>query len=209
MLVERLHRDLEATLRAEIKRQEGREPEEQTVAELVADRDWLFANDNYHIDTSHLSSVMRFAVVIDAPEVLRKVVDLTEYGRRLAPPLQYRGEPPFEDLYPASALFFRAILGENVDEAVSYFREIAVREAEEGDFGPAEFLVSLLARTGRWAEAIDTHAQLIPAGARTGGIAPTLLELAHQGRQYDRLMQICRERDEAVSFAAGAIAQRG
>lgn len=207
LLVERLHNDLTHSLRTDIQRQEGSNPAEASIAELCADRDWLFANDNYHIDTSHLSSVMRFAIVVDDPAVLRKAIDLAAYGCHLSPQLQYPGDPPFEDLYPSSRLFFHALLGEQLDQALPHFEAIATREAEENNPGPAEIYVGLLSRLGRWADAIDATARLIPAGTQRSGLAPSLLEMAHFGQQYDRMQRVARERGDIVGFAAALVEQ--
>src|SRR5574338_196292 len=38
---------------------------------------------------------------------------------------EFKREPPFEDTYPASGLFFKAVLGDGVEEALKYFREQA------------------------------------------------------------------------------------
>src|SRR5207247_9408454 len=65
LLVRTLHRELTSNLKAEIARQEGNQPKEQSRSELVAERDWLFLEDAYHIDTSHLHSVVRFARVLE------------------------------------------------------------------------------------------------------------------------------------------------
>ena len=92
-----LHDDLLRNLQSEIAKQEGTPPREATIRELVADRDWLFASDNYHIDTSHLHSVVRFARQVTDVPTLRLAADLTEYGRRLSSQYQYPGEEPFTD----------------------------------------------------------------------------------------------------------------
>ncbi len=81
LLLRRLHADLLANVRADIARQEGSEPTGQSLAELVADRDWLFAENNYHIDTTHLAAVVRFARLLEDPALLALAYDLTEYGR--------------------------------------------------------------------------------------------------------------------------------
>ena len=183
LIVRQLHRDLLSALVADITQQQGKPPAESTIAGLVADRDWLFANDNYHVDTTHLSSVVRFALLAEDPEVLRLAVDLTEYGRRLTAQFQYPGDEPFSDTYPASALFFRAQLGEGVDEALGVFAERAAsRPIDEAGPYPAEVYISLLARLGRYREALDAAARLLPPGTRTTDFAAGLLELAAPGR---------------------------
>lgn len=204
MLVDFLHRDLTTNVRADIARGSGESPEDKSLPELVAEHPEIFENDNYHIDTSHLSAVVRFARLSTDAEVLRKVLDLTAYGRHLSKPYQYAGEEPFADSYPSHALFFAAQLGQDVDEAVGYFKKKAeVLPAEEYGSGPAEVLVTLLARLGRYREAIDTWAELIPPGAPTSGFAPSLLEMARESGEFQLLVELCRKRDDLLGFAAG------
>lgn len=207
LLVRQLHGDLLRSLHDEIAKQQGKPPQEQTIAGLVAERDWLLDNNNYHIDTSHLAAVVRFALVIDDPADLRLAVDLTEYGRRLSPMYQFAGQEPFADTYPTHALFFRALLGENVDEAVDYFRQRAEQSAgTEQGAGPAEIYVGLLARLGRNAAAVDAAASLL-TNVRVSGFAPSLLELSQRAGDFRRLLEVSRERGDLVSFAM-ALAER-
>jgi hypothetical protein len=204
LLVQTLHRELTANLKAEIARQQGSQPKEPTIEGLVAERDWLFLEDAYHIDTSHLHSVVRFARVIQDPDALRLAVDLTEYGRRLGTPYQFQTEEPFAEPYVAHGLFFRAQLGQQVDEALAYFGDKARSlDREEHGTGPAEVYVALLARIGRPSEALAASAELIPAGAQTAGFAPSLLELARAAGKYDKLLDVCRQREDVLNFAAG------
>jgi hypothetical protein len=209
MLVRHLHGDLFGSLVADITRQQGAKPRETTIAALVADRDWLFDNDNYHIDTTHLSSVVRFALLVDDPDVLRLALELTAYGERLAPQFRFPGNEPFTDLYPSAALFIEGLLGTKGDEARAWFKERA-DQTDVNDVGtyPAEVYISLLARTGQISEAIDALARLLPAGTRTGGFAPSLLELAQTGHEYRQLTRVCREQGDLVGYAAGLLSAR-
>ncbi len=117
-LLKHLHAELVANVKADIARQEGREPQETTLAALVADRDWLFGENNYHTDTTHLAATARFARVLEERQLVELAFDLTEYGRRLSKQFQFAGEAPFADVYPAHGLFFAAQLDQNIDEAV-------------------------------------------------------------------------------------------
>jgi hypothetical protein len=132
--------------------------------------------------------------------VLRLAIDLTEYGRRLSSLFQYPGQEPFVDTYPTHALFFRALVGEQVDEALDYFRgrAEALAEGEQGAW-PAEVYVALLARLGRIDEAFEAAAQYL-AGARTSGFAPSLLDLAQRSGNYARLLEISRQRGDLLGF---------
>ena len=149
--------------------------------------------------------MVRFAAVVEDPAVLRQAVDLCEYGRRLSPHLQYSGEQPFEELFPSSALFFRAQLGEQIDEALEFFKTAGVREREEGNLGPAEVYVGLLVRLKRYEEAFDAHAELIPEKVQLSGFAPSLMEIAALGKLHDRLTSLCRDRGDLIGFVAGWI----
>ncbi|HUY36162.1 MAG TPA: hypothetical protein VMV69_25715 [Pirellulales bacterium] len=207
LLVGHLHSDLTRSLRDEIAKKQGAPPAEETIAGMVADRDWLFDNNDYHLDTSHLSAVVRFALVLDEPADLRRAIDLTEYGRRLSSLYQYPGQEPFVDSYPTHGLFFRALLGEGVEEALAYFRgrAEALAETEQGAT-PAEIYVGLLSRLGRHAEAFEAAATLL-AGLRTSGFAPSLLELAQLAGKYDRLAEVSRRRGDLVGFAMGLLSR--
>lgn len=208
LLVRQIHGDLLRSLREYLEKKQGKPPQETTIAALVADRDWLFDDNEYHIDTSHLAAVVRFALVVDDPETLRLAADLTEYGRRLSAMFQYPGQEPFVDTYPAHALFFRALLGEQVDEALDFFRGRAEALAD-GDQGawPAEVYVALLSRLGRLDEAFEAAAHFL-AGARTSGFAPSLLELAQRSGNYERLSEISRERGDLLGFMMSLAEQR-
>ncbi len=202
LLVSHLHDELLRNVKADIARREGAEPAGDSLAALVASRPWLFENDNYHVDTTHLAAVIRFALSCEDPRVLRTALDLTEYGRRLSPQYQFAGQEPFVDTYPAHALFFQGAMGENFDEATRYFRE---RAAGAEESGPAEVLIALLARAGRNAEAFEAAVELLPPDRRVSGFAPGMLELAKRAGTYDRLMEACRERDDPLGFAAGLV----
>ena len=204
LLVRHLHGELLRNVKADIGRHEDAEPTGEWLAELIAARPWLFENDNYHLDTTHLAAVVRFALACDDPDVLRTALDLTEYGRRLSRQYQFAGQEPFADTYPAHGLFFAALLGQNVEQAIDYFRVRA--RGRRG--GAAEVLVALLARCGREREAFEAAAELLRPEVRVSGFAPGMLELASRARCYDRLIEACRERDDPIGFAAGLI-ERG
>lgn len=208
VMVRRLHDELTANLRAAIERQEGIAPQESTIPDLLRDRDWLFGEFSYHIDASHLASVVRIARIVVDPPSLRLAWELTEYGRRLAGTFQFAGDEPFGEIYPSHALFFAAQLGMHVEEAIAYFRERAERaNIEEEGTAAAEVYIVLLVRLRRFAEALAAHLKLIPPDVRTTGFAPALLELGRMSEDYDQLIKICRERGDVLGFAAGLIAK--
>ena len=50
--------------------------------------------------------------------------------------------------------------------------------------------------------------KLLPPGTRTSGFAPSMLELARRGNIYGRLKEVCRDRGDVVSFAAGLVEEK-
>lgn len=209
LLVDHIREDLIATVKADIAQQQGSEPTEDSLAELVAERDWLFSEGSYHIDTTHLASTVRIARVCEDEDVLRQAIDLTEYGRRLQAPFQYEGDEPFKDLYPSHALFFHAVLGEQVDEALEYFRERAESvNVEQVGTAAAEVYISLLARLGRYREAAEATLAIIPPGVFTQGLAPSLFELCDNAGDFQPMIRACQERDDLLGLAAGLIQSR-
>lgn len=207
LLVRHIHEELLHSVRGDIARQQGTEPAETKLVELVREREWLFENDNYHVDATHLQSIVRFAVVVDDPEVLRLAIDLTEYGRHLGAPYQYPGRAPFEDTYVDHAQYFRALLGEGLDEAIACFKQRAEDAVDDQDVYPIEIYLSLLARSGRLAEAFDETVRLLPPGRRATDLAPSLQELAVASGDYERLMNASRNRSDLLGFAAGLLAK--
>ena len=220
LLVGYLHGQLLENVRADIERQEHKPPQEATLAGLLAKRDWLLGDGNYHIDTSHLSSVVRFARMSDDADTLRLAVDLTEYGRRLHKQFQFGSEEPFADYYPAHGLFLGALLAQAeqlqtaeiparadvIDQAVVYFRERAEKtDVAASGTAAVEFYVSLLGRLRRFELAMDELAHLIPPGTPTMGIAPHLWELAERSGKYQKMATICQERGDIVGYI-GALA---
>jgi hypothetical protein len=209
LLLRHLHAELLANVRADIERQEGKPPQGNLLAELVGDRDWLFGENNYHTDTTHLAATVRFARLLEDQADLELAFDLTEYGRRLSKQFQFAGEEPFADVYPSHGLFFAAQLSRQVDEALAWFRKRAQEvDPEEHGTAAAEVYVALLARLERYDEAVGAAIELLPAGVRTSGFAPNLLELSRLAGNYGPLLEVCRQRGDLVSFTAGLIEER-
>jgi hypothetical protein len=202
LLLRSLYGDLLASVKADIARQEGAEPRQNTLKDLLGERDWLFLDNAYHIDTTHLAAVVRFARLLEDPELLRLALDLTEYGRRLSTQFQYRHDEPFSDFYHAHALYFRALLGKDVDEALAYFRDKATSlDPRQHGTLATETYIDLLARLGRVDEAIEASVSILPHDMPTLGYAPPLFDLARRAGHYDRLLAHCRNREDTFGYA--------
>ena len=114
LLVNELYGDLCQTVQHEVEQRMALAPPGDSLRELIAGRDWLFAEDNYHIDVSHLNAVVRFSRFLDdGCAELPKAIQLAEYGANLSSQFHYAGDPPFDDFYPAHVQFFKALADEN------------------------------------------------------------------------------------------------
>jgi hypothetical protein len=208
-LIHTLHRELVERLKAEIQRTQGFEPTGTTVRELVEGRDWLFADDFYHIDLSHLNSVVQMATQLEACEELGLARDLCAYGMRLSPRFRYQSEPPFDDQYADYDRYLAILMGEDVEGGLAHFRAKvdANPPATAGTF-PAEIYVNLLMRLGRQPEALDAVRQYLSPLGEVRTSCPSLVELVQQTKRFDVLAEVARQQGNAVNFVAGLIAGR-
>lgn len=210
LLVRRVHGELLESVCADIESREGGRPDaEAGLANLLEGREALFEGGNYHLDTTHLHSTVRIARVIEDPAAVRLGWELCAYGRRLDRQFQFAGEEPFTDHYLHHGLFFGAQIGERMEEGVGHFRDRAEQCAVDiCGSGPLESYVALLARLGRWAEALAEHVRLAPAGAALSGFAPPLLELSRKAGDFGPAKELSRKRGDLLGFAAAALCER-
>ena len=201
LLVDHLHEQLRSAVLSHIERHEGQTPEDASLSDLIASFPWLCENGTYHIDTTHLASVIRLARELDDVALLEKALELSRYGEQLDAALQYPGDEPFEDLYPNSRRYFCALLGEQQDAHVDYFRQRAeATDPREETTLKIETYIDLLARIGRHEAALQEALRLLPEGVQQTGLAPTLLELAASARNFAPLAELTRRRGDAVGF---------
>lgn len=207
LLVRTLHAELVANLRHAIVRREGQAPETTGVAALLAGREWLFDDTGYYVDTSHVVSVLQFSLDLDDPDTLALAIELAEYGEHLSPVFEFRSDPPFEKIYRDYGVYLRALAGGDPDAAVAHFRA-KLAEYDPGQVGSsaAQIVVQLLARLGRYQEAIEVSLQHL-AGVESSQLGcPTLPQLCQMAGDFERLRRLARERGDLLSFAAAAIA---
>uniref|UniRef100_A0A7C4QND6 Uncharacterized protein n=1 Tax=Schlesneria paludicola TaxID=360056 RepID=A0A7C4QND6_9PLAN len=208
VLVRSLHADVLQSVQRDVAQRMPFAPPAATLRELIAGREWLFADNNYHIDCSHLHSVVRFARSLspEAPE-LALARDLAEYGAQLAPQFQYAGEPPFRDFYPAHIEFFKFLLREDSDRALHYFRGQLERETEDMDRAlTAYVMVDLLVRMGRFADALPiAERHLLNADAE---FATAFGELCEKAGRFDVLQRVSEARHDPVTFTAALLQEQ-
>jgi hypothetical protein len=211
-LIRRLHEQLTASVRADIAhRGQPLPPEGTSIAGLVDGRNWLFSDEGYHIDVSHLSSTVRYSVMVTDPAVLALAVDLTEYGRRLSPRLQYEGHPPFERTFEDHRVYLRALLGLDGDAAIAHFRaKLDAADGEDADPAlPAQALVNIMVRLGRLDEAIEIASETLAHLPEAALSCPGLAELCQRAGRPDRLAEVARQQGNAVQYLSALLQEAG
>ncbi len=208
-LIRALHGELMERLRAEIERVQGIRPTGTTVRELIEGRDFLFSDDFYHIDLSHLNSVVQMATQLDKCDELAMTRDMCAYGMKLSPRFRYQSEPPFEDQYADYDKYLAIFTGEDVEGGIAHFRAkvTANDPATAGTFS-TEIFVNLLMRLGRESEALDVVSKYIAPLGDVRLSCPNLVELVQKTKRFDVLAAVAREQGNAVNFVAGLIAGR-
>jgi hypothetical protein len=203
--VKHLYDELCHSVRNEVQKRIPMLPPGEPLRQLIAGRDWLFAEGNYHIDVSHLHAVVRFARFLEPgmPE-LKLALQLAEYGSKLAEQFQYPGEAPFEEYYPAHIQFFKVLLNDNRDEALGYFRAKIDQEPDEQDKPLLAYvLTDLLLRIGRKAEAVDLAAKYLSTVDESTGFS--FSRLCVETGRLDVLRDAAKDRGDLVTFAAALL----
>ncbi|MBI1358006.1 MAG: hypothetical protein GC160_27030 [Acidobacteria bacterium] len=202
LLLDHLYGELFTNLRRAVEQVEGKPCEQTTIGELIEGRDWLFEGGNYYLDSSHVSSVVQMSLDWHEPAMLRKVLELTEYGRRLNEMYQFKGDPPFENVYEDIGIWQRALLGEEPDAAVAHFRAKLPPEPDPWGDPAGQALVRLLLELERYDEAIDVAIE------RLGDLDPARLsvpspaEICQLAGRHDRLAELAESKGDILTFAA-------
>jgi hypothetical protein len=208
-LIRALHAELIERLKAEIQRQQNFAPSGKTVPELIEGRDWLFAEDFYHIDLSHLNSVVQMSIQLDPCDEMKLARELCAYGRRLSPRFQYQSDPPFENPYVDYDVYLSILQGENVEQGLAHFRKKA-DEADPEEIGsyPAQVLVNLLLRLGRGKDALAVSRKHLARLGEARLSCPSFVELCQQTGAWETLAEAAREQGNPVNYVAALIAAK-
>ncbi|MEO1995700.1 MAG: hypothetical protein ABGZ17_10540 [Planctomycetaceae bacterium] len=205
MIVDHLYDELTQTLRHEVEQRMAVVPPGASIRELIAGRDWLFAEGNYHIDVSHLSSVVRFArsLPLTAPQ-LAKAIELAEYGARLDSQFQYPGEPPFEDAYESHQHYFKAQSEDDAEKSLQYFRDKLRAEPDLPDQQMIAYvLVDLLLRREKCDEALEVAEEFLKDVDEQVGFS--FPDLCREVGRLDVLCRVSRDQGDLVGFTAALV----
>ena len=199
-LLERLKNDLQS---------HGIEPSAgTTVGGIVAAHPVLFVEDVYHIDTSHLSSVVQMALQLSPGPELDLARELAEYGSKLSPSLRGDNDPPFEDTYADYKVYLNIVAGVDVEGGLAHFKRKAERGAEDGYSFPAEVLVNLYLKADRLSDALTTAKRFLGSSNERELSCPGVTELARRAGDYAALAAAAKGKADPVTYLAGLIAAR-
>jgi hypothetical protein len=218
-LVRTLYHDLRHRLAAEIQARwntpaPGADAPPDTpgiVRQLIQDRDWLFADDAYHVDTSHLSSVVQLSATLDPCLELSMARELCAYGAKLSRRFGTPDDPPFENGYRDLDIYLGILNGEDIEAGLAHFRaKIESYDLQEIGTYPVEVLVNLLLRLNRGPEALELARKYLVGAERQGRqlTCPNLNELCQRLKAYDTLAEVARELNDPVYYLAGLLAAR-
>lgn len=205
IMVRTLYDELRESVQRHVEQRIPMLPPNQPLSKLITGRDWLFEGGNYHTDVSHLSSVVRFARSIEPPaEELELAIQLAQYGEKLDQQLQYGGDPPFTDMYPAHLHFFNILLDRNREAGLKYFRSQLDAEPDLQDKPIyAYVLVDLLVRCGQLAEAVQIAEQYLSNVSDEVNVS--FDELCAEAGRMDILKKVRKEQGNVVGFAAAVV----
>lgn len=208
MLVSTIYEDLRGSVLADVRRKVPTETDEKSLKELIAGREWLFEDGNYHIDVSHLNAIVRFARALNKScSELEIAVQLAEYGRGLSEPLQYPGEPPFDQFYEAHLHYFRVLLGQNADQSLAWFRKRLANEPDERDKQMIAYvLVDLLCRVEKLDDAVHFAAEHLRDLDDPQGFS--FVALCHEAGAFGKLREAAAEKSDAVSYVSSLLAEK-
>lgn len=184
-------------------------PADATVREMITGRDELFADDSYHIDTSHLSSVVQFAMHLPPCAEHDLAVELCEYGAKLSPNLQGDTHPPFEEGYADYKVYLDIVGDRNREAGIEHFKAKLPAAKEMGNTLPAEVLVNLLLRLDRLTDAVVVAREYLSDVGEQELSCPPLTELARRAKDYATLATAAERSGDPVTYLAGLIAGKG
>lgn len=207
LLVNQLYDDLVQSLQYQVQQKVPMAPPTDDLRELMAGRDWMFEAGSYHIDVSHLNSVVRFARLLPEDDpCLSKVIELCEYGSRLDEQFQYPGETPFEEFYPGHLHFFKALVGNENDRslAIAYFEKKLDEEPDDDDKQMIAYvLIDLLTRVKQNDRAIELAEKHLSQFEDPNTFSFT--DLCRETHHLDVLQKVARGKGDLVTFAGALI----
>ncbi len=208
-LVRALYDQLRERLTGDLSARGVKVPADASVREIIAGRGELFTDDAYHIDTSHLSSVVQFAMHLPPCPEHELAAQLCEYGAMLSANLQGDTHPPFDNGYADYKVYLDIVSDRNREEGIQHFMAKLPAAKEMGNTLPAEVLVNLLLRLDRLTDAVAVAKDNLADAGEQELSCPPLSELARRANDYGVLASAAERNGDAVTYLAGLIAGSG
>lgn len=194
---------------------------EASLRDLMRGRDDLFANNNYHIDATHLSSAVRIARVVDDAATLGRALELCEYGQRLSSMFQPPGRLPFDPFFAAHRRYFEILLRQDSSEsALNFFRQqrqLATAQtlqpnqtfSLEAQIESTEALIEVLLRSDRASAAIDVLLDQLRTCAvhQRSRWTPILFRCCQTLGDFSALRDYSRQADDILGFGLACLYQ--
>jgi hypothetical protein len=205
VMVRTIYSDLQHNVRRDVERRQPTLKPGLSLGELIRGREFLFAEGAYHVDVSHLHSIVSFArhLLPGDPE-LKLAIELSQYGAQLAEQLRYSGDVPFDDYYAANEYFLKAVAGIGVDESMQYFIDRLNQEPDEADKRMIAFvLVDLGQRVDRVNMALDAAAPHVSRLEDPAGFSFTTYCV--NAKRLETLQAAARENDDVLAMATALL----
>jgi hypothetical protein len=217
-LIHALHSQLSERLRGDLAGRGVEVAPDATVSQIMEAHPEIMADDAYHIDTSHLSSVVQMSMQFPAGRENELAQELCAYGRRLSIGLQNRSDAPFDDGYDDYLAYLKVIAGAptpprlgnpaDVEAGLARFKAKAEREFEEGSTYAAQVYINLLLKANRPGEALAAAKTFLLAEDERNLICPSVNELAKKAGDFEAIAEAAKARNDPVGFLAGLLAGR-
>ena len=185
------------------------QPTEATVrsmAESFLELPSRLEEHEYHIDVSHLNSVVQMAMQLPANHgMLPQAIELSRYGERLAKVYIGDAQPPFEHGYVDFTAYLQALAGVDTEAQLAVFGQKAAMGAATGETFQAEVLVNLCVAIGKPDRALAIAKQYL-TDLSTERSCPADAELARLAGNLPAMAFASRATDDVVNYLAAKIA---
>jgi len=210
-LLRHIYDEVVQEVKLDIEKNQQTARSDANLRELLAEHPWLVEQQSYHLDATHLSSLMKIARLTTSAADHELALELAEYGAGFPEDLQYKSTPPLENTYPDHQLFFEALLGKNVEAAVTQFEQKCDEAAGtcrvEVIAEANEILIDFLYRIGKVDEAIARATTRPVDPAVQIGLAPDPTEMAQSPTQFETVLAHFQQQDDLLSYSAALIKQ--
>lgn len=208
-LVHALHAQLRERLMADLTQRGLSWKPEDAITAWIAEYPELTADDAYHIDTSHLSSVVSSAMQLSPGPDLDLARELAAYGAALSPMLSGSNDPPFENVHKDYLPYLNAIAGVDLDASLAHFEAKIEQAVADGYQFPVEVLVNLYLKLNRPTDALNLARKHLADEDDTRLTCPGVLELARRVGDYDTYRETAAAKNDPVQWLAALISDRG